>query len=222
MNYTLIRTRRKTIALIVQRDGSLVVRAPLRASQAQVDRLVTDNDAWIRARQAQVKAAYPPQPPHKFLPGESFWYLGKQYGLEITAAQAAPPLTLADSFQLSQQAQPRAAQVFEGWYRQQAARVLAERVEFYAKRHAFSYQRLRISAARSRWGSCSAHGVLSFAWRLVMAPEPVIDYVVIHELAHLRVRNHSKTFWAQVAQIMPDYKQKVAWLKANGSKLTLD
>jgi hypothetical protein len=55
-----------------------------------------------------------------------------------------------------------------------------------------------------------------------MAPEPVIDYVVIHELAHLRVRNHSKTFWAQVAQIMPDYKQKVAWLKANGSKLTLD
>jgi len=112
-------------------------------------------------------------------------------------------------------------QAFEQWYKAQALKVLSERVRYYAAKHGFQPGRIRISSARTRWGSCSSKGTLSFTWRLVMAPLEVIDYVVIHELVHLKVKNHSKTFWGSVAALMPDYKKYVAWLKKNGSFLTL-
>jgi predicted metal-dependent hydrolase len=78
---------------------------------------------------------------------------------------------------------------------------------------------VRISSARTRWGSCSSRGSLSFTWRLVMAPVEVVDYVIVHELAHLRVHNHSPEFWKEVARLMPDYAQRKQWLKDNGRLL---
>ncbi len=83
------------------------------------------------------------------------------------------------------------------------------------------YKSIRITSARTRWGSCSSKGNLSFTWRLVMAPPQVIDYVVAHELAHLQVRNHSPAFWQKVKTIMPDYLQYRRWLDAHGHLLTL-
>jgi hypothetical protein len=83
------------------------------------------------------------------------------------------------------------------------------------------YASLRITSARRRWGSCGPKGTLNFSWRLVMAPPPVIDYVIVHELAHLEIRNHSRLFWERVARWSPDYKQQQAWLKANGRLLSL-
>ncbi len=91
-----------------------------------------------------------------------------------------------------------------------------------AAQHGFEYQRIRITSARTRWGSCSSRGTLSFTWRLVMASEDVIDYVIVHELVHLRIHNHSREFWTQVGLLMPDYKEKRLWLKKNASVLTLD
>jgi predicted metal-dependent hydrolase len=108
---------------------------------------------------------------------------------------------------------PRAAAVFEAWYRRQARLVLAERVAAYAWQTGLQPKKLRIGAARTRWGSCSSKGTLSFTWRLVMAPQQVVDYVVVHELCHLQVKNHSRDFWARVKAILPDYKQQVGWLK---------
>ena len=125
------------------------------------------------------------------------------------------------SIKLSRDALPKAPLVFKNWYRQQAAKILAERSQWYASRHGFAYQKIRISSALTRWGSCSSKGTLSFTWRLVMAPIPVIDYVVVHELVHLQVKNHSKEFWGRVELIMPDYKQKIKWLKENGHLLRL-
>jgi len=78
---------------------------------------------------------------------------------------------------------------------------------------------IRISSARTRWGSCSSRGTLSFTYRLVMAPPDVVDYVVLHELVHTQIHNHSKTFWNKVAKLMPDYKPRLAWLKKNGKYL---
>jgi predicted metal-dependent hydrolase len=86
----------------------------------------------------------------------------------------------------------------------------------------FAWKQIRISSARTRWGSCSTTGNLSFTWRLVLAPLEVIDYVVIHELVHTTIKNHSPAFWHRVAEIMPGYKQQVTWLKRNGRFLSLD
>jgi len=212
----LVRSRRKTIALIVELDGSLTVRAPLKAPKRQILALVQEKADWIRAKQALANEKYPEQPVHRFEPGESFLFLGKSYPLEWVE-RSRPALALEDGrFLLARSAHPKAAQAFRNWYRNQARRVLAERADHYAGKWGLQYGRIRISSARTRWGSCSGRGTLSFPWRLVMAPLQVVDYVVVHELAHLEFRNHSKDFWARIAEWMPNYREKIQWLEDNG------
>jgi predicted metal-dependent hydrolase len=92
----------------------------------------------------------------------------------------------------------------------------------YAKQHGFVYSKIGITGARTRWGSCSAKGSLNFSWRLIMAPLEIIDYVIIHELVHLRYHNHSRAFWKGVADILPDYRARKAWLTQNSHRFTLD
>jgi len=216
----IIRTKRKSIALIVEPDGRLVVRAPMRISDADIKHLVKQKERWIREKQKQVKDKSTQSTQKVYKDGEEFLYLGKSYQLKIVA-DLNPALVLSRKFYLSRRALPKAEIVFTEWYREQARAVISERVKLYAARHGFKYRKIRITSARTRWGSCSSMGNLNFTWRLVMAPPEVIDYVVVHELAHLRVNNHSKEFWKQVERIMPDYKQRLKWLKENGRKLTL-
>lgn len=102
-----------------------------------------------------------------------------------------------------------------------ARELLSQRVCSFARAFGLTYRKIRISSARTRWGACSTSGTLSFNWRLVMAPPQVVDYVVVHELAHLRQPNHSPAFWDEVAKMMPDYAHHRAWLKKNGSRLHL-
>lgn len=216
----IIRSKRKTIAIIVQSDGSLMVRAPLRATDRQIHALVDQKADWVRAKQAIAIANKPELPVRRFLDGEEFLFLGKTYPLKIvTGGQSL--LTLNGAFELERAALPKAEQVFTHWYQEQARKVLTERVEWYAGKHGFQYRQIKITSARTRWGSCNAKGVLCFTWRLVMAALPAIDYVVVHELAHTVERNHGKDFWKQVEAILPDYKTKREWLRVNGRLMIL-
>jgi hypothetical protein len=112
--------------------------------------------------------------------------------------------------------------LIEAWYRQQARQLIGERLAWYSRKHGFQFKKIRISGARTRWGSCSTTGTLSFTWRLVMAPIELIDYVVVHELVHTQIKNHSPAFWEALAVIMPDHKAHRAWFRTNGHTLTLD
>jgi hypothetical protein len=216
-----IRTNRKSIALIVQRDGRLVVRAPRKAKDDAIFALVEKKTEWIKAKQEMVKATYPPYVPKEFVNGEGFWYLGKIYRLQIVD-EKRPAITLNGNFRLAKDALPKAARVFERWYREQALQIISERAKWYAENHGYTYNHVKITSARTRWGSFSAKGTLSFAWRLVMAPVPVIDYVVMHELVHSQEKNHSKEFWGKVKLVIPDYKQRSGWLERNGHLLSLE
>lgn len=215
----LIRSKRKTVAIIVQRDGKVIVRAPLKASERQIRQFVESKIGWIREKKAQAQEQ-PPQTARQFTAGERFPYLGQEYALSVVPGARAG-LHFEAGFSLNQNSQAEAALLFEKWYKTAARKVLTERVRFYAQKFGLKYQKIRISSARTRWGSCSSRGTLSFTWRLVMAPLEVVDYVVVHELAHLRQPNHSAAFWAEVAQMMPDYKIRRDWLKKNGRFLTL-
>ena len=215
----IIRTKRKTIALIVERDGSLVVRAPLRAGEEKINQFVGEQEKWILKKQAEFKT-YPIHSPKEYVNGESFQFLGQTYKLQIEADQK-PSLYLNGKFRLAKSALPKAEAVFEKWYRKQALQLLSNRVQWYATKYGYKYKKVRITAARSRWGSCSSTGTLSFAWRLIMAPAPVIDYVIVHELIHLKVKNHSSKFWNEVEAILPDYRNRREWLRKNGHLLDL-
>jgi len=215
----IIRTRRKTIALVIQRDGSLVVRAPLRVSGKLIREFAEKHARWILKKQAQVRATVP-APQKEYIPGETFLYLGRNIPLEIVKGQR-PRLILDGNFKMAETARKDAEEVFQRWYRKRAEEVIPERVRGFAERYAFQYQKVRIGSARTRWGSCSSKGVLSFSWRLILAPIEVVDYVVIHELCHTLIPNHSSRFWKQVERILPNYKEYRKWLRKNGQDVML-
>ena len=213
-----VRSQRKTLSLIIEADGTLTVRAPLRMKEADIQRFIEEKSDWIKRKQARARKEVVPS--HQFTDGETFWYLGKEVPLRFVR-DGRPALVMDGTFRLAKSAQPRAASVFEAWYKKQARTVLTDRVNFFARKYGFEVSKIRISSARTRWGSCSRKGTLSFTWKLLMASPDVIDYVVVHELCHLRELNHSPSFWAQVEAILPDYKSKRKWLKVNGAKLRL-
>jgi predicted metal-dependent hydrolase len=216
----LIHSKRKTIALIIQSDGSLTVRAPLRMPTVLIQEFVQRHKQWIHKKQDQVRCS-PAVQKKIYREGETFLFMGKEYPLILVAHQH-PALTFNGSrFQLANAQIINAKEAFIHWYKTQAIKVIAESVKQQARINKFTYQKIRISSARTRWGSCSTNGTLSFTWRLVMAPPEVIEYVVLHELVHTQVRNHSQKFWQRVGALMPGYKQSVSWLKKNGKLLTL-
>jgi hypothetical protein len=214
----IIRTKRKTLALIVEQDGSLTVRAPLHTSQAAIEGFVRTNQDWIRRRQDQARRTY--LPPHRYAEGESFLYLGKRYPLKYVDHQRQP-LVLKEGFLLDKKWVVRAEEAFTAWYKRQARSEIEERLDRTASQLGLRYKKLRISSARTRWGSCSSRGTLSFTWRLVMAPPEIVQYVIVHELVHLQAPNHSPQFWARVRQIMPDFAQHRRWLTQHGKELSL-
>lgn len=217
----IIRSKRRTISLEVKLDGSLIVRAPIITPRGQIEELVKSKERWIRKKQELLKQQSLEVPAKKFVPGEQFLYLGEPYTLEVVNEQA-DPLVLKDKFYLTANSQKNAQLVFANWYRKQASLVIKELVVNRAQENGFEYTRIGITSARTRWGSCGPKGSLNFTWRLIMAPREVIDYVVVHELVHLQVRNHSKAFWGEVSNLMPEYLDRRAWLRENGHQLTLD
>lgn len=106
-------------------------------------------------------------------------------------------------------------------YREAAKEYFPKRVSYYQAQMGGEYERIVIREQKTRWGSCSSRGTLSFNWRLMLAPPAVLDYVVVHELAHLQQMNHSKKFWDIVERVMPDYRSRRKWLKENGTKLQM-
>jgi predicted metal-dependent hydrolase len=217
----LIRSKRKTIGLYIERDGRLIVRAPRQVPRAWIDAFVREKEAWILEKQALAWQMAEGNRPRQFVESESFLFLGQAYPLKLVDRQPKP-LVFNAGFHLRIADQARAAAVFETWYRGQARQLIGERVAWFAGQHGFQYMKIRISGARTRWGSSSTSGTLSFTWRLVMAPLEMIDYVVVHELVHTRVRNHSPAYWEALAAIMPDYKPRRDWFYQNGHTLTLD
>lgn len=217
----LVRSHRKTIALIIHPNGALEVRAPLYATQSQIETVVEKKRAWILERQAAVRANPLPQK-HSYLPGETFYFLGKAHRLEwSTNGRALLELDSSGVFRLAQKVQPEARTVFERWYRLQAQQYLPQRTTYLAQRYGFSFARIRISSARTRWGSCSTSGTISFSWRLMMTPPDVIDAVVLHELVHTVEHNHGRDFWSRLQAIVPDYARHDAWLKNHSRELQL-
>jgi len=215
----IIRCKRKTLTIIVKNDGSLIVRAPLRTPEIAIRIFVEQHRAWIEKKQAQIHSAVV-IPPKQYAPGELFLFLGKSYPLEIVKLQKKD-LILDESFKLAEPAVNRAAKVFECWYREQAKKILQERVDFYANQYNFEYEGIKITSAKTRWGSCSASNSLNFSWHLILAPMEKVDYVVVHELVHTVHHNHSKRFWKKVERIVPDFKQCKTWLRKNGLLMML-
>ncbi len=215
----IIRTRRKTLALIVKGDGSLIVRAPMRIPKYRIEEFVTEHYPWIEKKRIEMQSLGVPAA-KQYVPGEHFMFLGQSFPLEMVKNQKEP-LILNGSFKLSESASKHAKTIFESWYRQQARKIITERANTYANGYGLQYQGIKITSATTRWGSCSVKGSLNFSWRLILAPLEQVDYVIVHELVHTIHHNHSERFWKRVEDIMPDFKERQKWLRKHGPQLMI-
>ena len=208
----ILRSRRRTIALVITRDARLIVHAPLQTTMTEIETLVEHKRNWITKKLLQVQEKQDLHRMNPFRDGELFRYKGDQYPLKITPRERS--IRLNENHILFPEkylANPERAMTY--WYAHEALRTIAERVEYYTERHGFRHTGITVTGARTRWGSCSPANRLCFSWRLILTPESVIDYVVVHELCHTLEKNHSMKFWNKVGAILPDYKARRALLK---------
>lgn len=225
MSYTLIRSRRrkKTLSIQVKRDGTVLIQVPFYTPQAQIDRFLREKKQWLQQKILQQQSRRKDQQPRAFVSGERFPYLGETYVLKIhEGTDAGEALIFTGREFLLRRHALRGIRIhFHLWYQKQARLHFEERVSHFSRLMGLFPQGVTISNARSRWGSCSPGNQLTFAWRLIMAPPDVIDYVVIHELSHMKIRNHSRDYWRLVERILPGYKEQRIWLKDHGHRLTI-
>lgn len=211
--HQIIRSRRRTVGLQVTSDALLIVRAPHKMSLGTIREMVRKKLLWIQRRQDFAREHYPPVLPKSFEAGEKFPFLGEEHELFVIPGAYGSLGLNEKGFFLREGCLPLAKWLFRDWYKEQAGEYLAARVRHYGGILGVSFSKIRISDAKGRWGSCSSKGVLNFSWRLMMAPRDVIDYVVVHEVAHLEVLNHSKKFWNKVKELAPDYLRAKRWLE---------
>ena len=195
--YTLVRSRRKTLALVISREGELVVRAPLRASKAWIESFIQEKEPWIREKQAEIHSRR-----DCGITGETDQLLPFRGETLTIAAASVPQVERQGALLLV----PEGAgpEEIAGWLRKQAAEALPALLERRAKELGVSYTGFHLSEARRSWGSCTAKGAIRLSWRLLMCPPELADYVAVHELCHLRHMDHSPDFWAAVEAACPD------------------
>lgn len=210
----IVRSKRKTITLVVTADAKLVVRAPLNTSTDYIKNLVEKKKKWITEKQQAIARRNEVHKEKQFINGEGFMFLGNSYKLEISKHEQQVILKNGKLI-LPETELSTAGEKIRQWYKNEAKRVIQERVEYYSQLTGIKYKSVKITDAKRRWGSCGPKGSLNFTWRLIMAPLRIVDYVVVHELAHIDFPDHSKNFWARVRTIMPDFEKQLKWLEEN-------
>jgi predicted metal-dependent hydrolase len=222
LSYNLIRSkkRRRTISLHIKEDGRIVIQAPYNTPKWEIDKFIKEKQSWILKKISE-KEKRVKEVEKAFLPGEKFPYLGEWYSLEMQEfSNKEPHLKLSfGKFILHKDHREGAKDLFIQWYKKEAKEKVFGRINYYSQRLHLFPKAVKITSAKSRWGSCSRDNRLSFSWRIIMASLTVIDYILIHELAHIREKNHSKRYWTYVESIFPDYRKHRLWLKENGHLL---
>ena len=221
LDIEIIRTNRKKTVSLRLRDGQLQMVVPNRMSQRRINDILTEKSGWIR-KTLQKEALAPVFEPKTYLPGETFMFLGEGYQLALGSEENSWPCLSKNELIASGGTTSAISTQIHAWYLQSATQHLLQQTTKYAELMNAKPASVKVKAYKSRWGACSARGDLTYNWRIILAPADIVDYVVVHELAHLHHHNHSARFWACVAETLPDYKERNRWLKENGSLLRLD
>ncbi len=217
---------RKTTDIIIERNGSVVVRPPSGYSPEKVDAVVESKRMWIYRNLAEWRDLNATSVVREWVNGETFLYLGRSYRLSLVTDQADDLKLKKGRFCLNRHLIDKygvdvARQVFEDFYSQKGFQRIKKRIEYFAPKVGVISDNVAVKEMGFRWASCSKTNALSFHWKCMMAPPRIIDYVVVHELCHMHFRNHSDAYWNEVDKVMPDYRERKEWLKTNGAGLVL-
>ncbi len=216
-----IRTQRIKSARLQIEEGAVSIAVPVALPESRIKKILQDKNRWIKEKLYLHQQAMPVSD-KEFVSGEAFPYLGRNYRLKVINGPFQPAKLLQGRLVVtlpkdsSTQGMVRNALV--RWYRLQAEQRFAEKVTRYAKVVGVSPTAVGVKTFKSRWGSCNVRGEILFHWKVIMAPHRIVDYVVVHELCHLKHLDHSPAFWKSVERIVPDYLECKEWLKMAGAR----
>ncbi len=215
--------QRRTLEIIVDRDGSLVLAAPPGVPMEALEQFVDENLVWVYTRLAEKEAQARPKSPREYVSGEGFPYLGRSYRLKVVdGVGRQPPLRLYRSrFELRRDVVPYARDHFIRWYTIRLHPMLDRQIAVLTNRIGAEPREVHIQDLGYRWGSSNRRGHLYFHWRVAMLPHRMIEYLVTHELVHLIERSHSDAFWERIERVIPDYADRQRWLREHGGLYNL-
>lgn len=224
ISYEVVRTRRSTADIIIERDGSVLVRAPEWADDEQVEDIVKSRHYWISQGLAEWRDLNATRVLREYKNGEGFLYFGRAYRLLLVSDQDEALALRNGRFCLRRDAVDRgevaaAKEAFQQFYVSRGIARLTARVKYYAPKVGVSPRSVDVRELGNRWASCSTAGNLAFHWKCMMAPQTIIDYLVVHELCHFRHRDHTDAFWNEVDKVMPEYRERKEWLRKQGAGL---
>ncbi len=226
IEFTLIRSDRKTADIVIERSGDVIVRAPNEIDDGKLLQAVADRSLWVHRSLAEWESLNASKRMRPIAQGQGFAYLGRSYRLKFVD-NAKTPLVLKNGRweiceRLVEEAgEAGARKAFRDFYIEKGRRVFGERVAHFAPRVGVSPGEIAVKELGYHWASCGAGGALNFHWKTLMAPQTVIDYILVHELCHLRHRDHSDAFWNEVDKVLPNFRDKKLWLKNQGASLDL-
>ena len=224
--YEVIRSQRSTADIIIERDGSVLVRAPEWADDEQIANIVTSKYYWIFRGLAEWRDLNATRVLREFKSGEGFLYLGRAYRLLLVAEQDEPLQLKGGRFLLRRDLVEKGEidatrTAFRDYYIARGLERIRKRVEYYAPKVGVQPADVDIRDLGNRWASCSPSGALAFNWKCMMAPQTIIDYIVVHELCHFYYGDHTDAFWNEVDKVIPDYRERKEWLRKNGAGLDI-
>ena len=222
LSYTIRRSarRKKTVAVTVDPFGSILVVAPERVATHRLDSIVGRKAEWLVRRIRRAGAQGPLLSPREFVSGESVLYLGRHYRLKVNPHETGKAKLRGGWLHVpaagggQDTAEIRAGLV--SWFREHAAQRLPERVAAWHAKAGVPMPRVLLANQQKRWGSCDQSGTIRLNWRIIQAPMRLVDYVVVHELVHLRHRGHGRDYWQAVGRVMPDYERRRRDLRERG------
>jgi predicted metal-dependent hydrolase len=208
----IIRSHRKTLCVSVDSLGQVIVRAPLRCSDERIFAFLQEKSAWMQKHTAKREGAGA-RLPSENLDGFVFMLLGKEYTLKLYDGQK---IALDSPSQTLWLPKKNSRERLVKWLKENALRIFTQESERISAWTGLRFKEIKLSTARKKWGSCDGDNVIRYVFRLIYTPKEMIEYVVLHELCHVKEKNHSKAFWALVERYMPDWKKRRLWLKNHG------
>lgn len=215
IEYSIRYSNRKTLSIIVERDRSVVVRAPLNTSKELIEKEISKRKFLLFQKINHPQKYVTPKPRKEFVSGESLLYLGKHHKMEVVQDEI-DGIRFDNKFHISKSKQDKAEELLRNWYIKQAEEKIVPKVKIHAKNLGVNFNAIKILDLKYRWGSCTPKDNINFNWRLIKAPIYVVDYIIVHELTHLLEPNHTIEFWNIVSVQLPHYNKAKNWLKDNG------
>jgi hypothetical protein len=224
IEFTLIRSDRKTADIVIERSGDIVVRAPAGIDDDTIRHIVADRALWVHRSLAEWVDLNASRRHRPLVQGQGFAYLGRSYRLKFVSGSEVPLRLKNGHWELSEeflatQGEVAVHKVFRDFYLAKGEQILADRVAHFAPLVGVKPCSIAVRELGYHWASCGTGGALNSNWKALMAPQTVIDYVVVHELCHLRHRDHSDAFWNEVDKVLPRFRERKEWLRRNGAAL---